>query len=404
MPNNPSGRIDTATGGEGLAGFSALAEDAPEWDDGPFEVHGVAIGEGDVTEGLSGERVFWPRETLEPATEALVGKKIVDDREHDDLEATQPSVENIIGEVTDAQYEPGVGVAYSGEIDDPEIAKQVDRGRLDPSPMLFRETGEFDDERDAHTATEIRHWRDIATVSDGASPSASIQPGAAAMGASALRSAFADGSGGEGNSDEQPANEPAESGTDADDNTTAMDLTETEEDLVRAARSTDDPTVVPAQTQALAEQAQEHGLPEYDDPTVVEADTHERRQETITAIDDFLTDRLAEIGEERPSEAAAMSVGEKFERFEDDDGDLEAEALVQNPEAGGSDDAETADADEPNGDPEALSAGERSDVADKLRRADLLEDRTPEHAESLRAEAAAAVGVESHEDIDMEAL
>ena len=41
-------------------------------------------------------------------------------------------------------------------------------------------------------------------------------------------------------------------------------------------------------------------------------------------------------------------------------------------------------------------------MKDKLRRADRLADRTPEHAEALRQEAADIVGVDGPDDLDVE--
>lgn len=205
--------LDTAS----QSGFAALA-DAND-DDEPFTVHGVAIGEGDVTNGASGDKTYWPRETLEAAAEGLQGKKIVDDSEHDDLEATQPPVSAILGEVTQSTYKPDVGVVFEGEIDDSDVAALVENGRVDVSPALFRELGEFDDEREAHPATDIRKWRDLSVVSEGAAPSNSIQPGTAALQAEALQATF-DGV-------ESTSDESAESDSGTNGNTNRFKLCQT---------------------------------------------------------------------------------------------------------------------------------------------------------------------------------
>lgn len=176
----------------------------------PAIVHGVALGEDDITEGASGTRTLWPRETLEEAAEGLQGKKIVDDSEHKDTQALQPPVSAIVGEVTKSAYKPGVGVVFEGEIDDPDVAALVENGRVDVSPALFRSLDGFDEERDAKVASKVHHWRDLSVVAEGASPSNEIQPGAAvALQAEALQASF-----GGVPDDEQQSDESAESDTD----------------------------------------------------------------------------------------------------------------------------------------------------------------------------------------------
>lgn len=395
---------------------TALAEQSPSWDDGPWPVRGVALGEGDITQGVSGDRIYWPRETLEAATDALAGKKIVDDRGHDDLEETQPAVETIIGEITDTTYEPGVGVVYHGEVDNPDVAKQIERGRVDPSPMLFRRTGEYDEDRDAHPADEIVKWRDLAIVSDGASAGASIEPTAAsALQAEALRSAFAEGGGEgtDGGGQEQGDSRSGESGRGAGADTghtdTDMDLTDDEQALIRAARSTDDPVVMPTGAKTVAEQAQELGIGGYENPELVESEEYEQVQNSLQMFDDLLTDRLAEQEDTSASQAAAMSFAEKYEEFETDDGEIDAEALVQSPEAGGVGDGDggdggTGDGTDDGVTADALSADQRSEIKGLAARAETFDAVDEAHAESLREQAAEVADAEEFGDIEMEAL
>lgn len=418
-----NGHVDTATGGHGAGGFAALAQNAPSWDDGPWRVHGVALGEDDVTEGVSGKRTHWPREALEDAAEGLVGKKIVNDLDHDDLEKKQPSVDTIVGEVTAARYEPGTGIVYDGELDDPDIAKKVERGRIDVSPMLFRRLGEFDDERDAYTASEIVRWRDLATVAEGASPSASIESGAAAaMQAAALRAMFdgGDGAGGEAVG-AQGGDEAAESardgrdddpetaggastgggggGADADADTetpASMELTDSEEALVREARTVDQPVVVSGESEALLNDAAQ-----YDDLKMVESSDYEALSESVDAVKDVLGEALAERTGLTVDTAKGLELEALMAEFEDEDGDLDAEALVQSPEAGGAEEPD--EPEQPSG-AESLSSEERDELRSLSARAETFDGVDPEYAESLREDAAELAGVDAFDDIEMEAL
>ncbi|MFC6825682.1 hypothetical protein [Halopelagius fulvigenes] len=340
--------------------------------------------------------------------------------------------------MTDARYKPGVGVLYEGEVDDPEIADLVRNGRVDVSPFVIRRLGERDEQRDALQAEEILHWRDLAVVSNGASEGASIEPAPSAAEAmsntalaDALGAAFEDG-GAEGDEGDdggaQPDDESAESdatpddpaGDDADttptgddpgdgastlgpdDPTPSMDLTDSEEDLVRTARTLDDPSVVEADVEALADE-----METYDDPHVVEAEDYDALAERVETVRSVLADALAERTGMQTSTAEALSLDNLMAEFETDDGEFDAEALVQSPETGSTDD----DPADPNGGDvgaddgvDALSEDEREEIRSKLARADTLNGVNSSYAESLREEAAEAAGVDSYDDIDMEAL
>lgn len=162
----------------------------------PAVVHGVAIGEGDVTMGMSGKRTVWPRDALTDAADKLAGKPLV--RNHpgtesssEGLQASPPSIDDVIGEVTDAKYRDGVGILFEAEVDDESVAQKIDRGRVDVSPVMARELGEFDDELEAHTVDRIHDFRDLGVVSEGAAPSNNVQTGPmAALSAEALSAAF----------------------------------------------------------------------------------------------------------------------------------------------------------------------------------------------------------------------
>jgi hypothetical protein len=164
---------------ETLQTGTATVSDDASFDDGPFLAHGVAQA-SEVTRGVSGQRRYWPPETLREAAEKLVGTPLVDPSEHDDLNATQPDPTTIIGEVTDAAYdEQRAALVYQAELDDPEFAKLAARGRIDVSPSVRLRDGDRDEERDATQVAEVLGYRDLAAVTEGAHASASINLGAA---------------------------------------------------------------------------------------------------------------------------------------------------------------------------------------------------------------------------------
>lgn len=437
MAETDTNTIDAVETPRGVAVLSANP------DDGPLRVRGVALSENDVTYGASGTEKFWPREVIEPSAAGLVGTKIVDDRQHDIPEdgdindiPKQPSIDAIVGEITDAKYESGIGVVYEGEIDDPDVASLVENGRVEVSPFVFHEMGEADEDGVA-PVKDIAHWRDLAVVSEGAGMDASIDPvevettddpvsaadtqpqsTAAAMSAAALTAvldtsfddsvtnndpapseetevdaetteetepeaatesesesdAVAEGvanaleeataradAGAEAEDDaEAPqSNEPAatatESGSsgvdaadDADSNPTdTMDLTEDEEKFVNKMRALDNPTVVESDVEALADEAEDLEIDqveepevidgaEFDDPKVVEADEYDDLSERVELIEDFMAKRLAERTGMKEETAGALSLGAMFKEFEDEDGEFDAEALVQDPVSGDS--------------------------------------------------------------------
>jgi len=82
--------------------------------------------------------------------------------------------------VTEAAFDnEREAVVYEGEIDDPDRARQIARGRVDISPSVALEPGDQDPERDAERVTSVIGYRDLAVVADGAHASASINVGAA---------------------------------------------------------------------------------------------------------------------------------------------------------------------------------------------------------------------------------
>lgn len=320
---------------------TAVLADGADADDGPTLVNGVAIGEDDITTGMSGKRTIWPGETLREAAEKLIGKPIV--RNHPDPEAPQPPIEAVIGEVTDARYQAGVGLLWQGELDDADIAQQVERGRADVSPVMARELGDYDDEQDAHIATEIHAFRDLGVVSQGAAASNAIEPstGEAAMDAEALAGVFGGGDSGsasESTQDDDPRTgaSTGRSPTDEEVFMTEDDLTDKERELLAQTRQLDDPVVMPAETAERLDDADEllaaaEGI---DSPTVVAEAEYEEQQEHLSDLEAMMDQRLTEETGLKETTVEAMSFDAKAAEFEDEEGEFTAEALVQTPETG----------------------------------------------------------------------
>lgn len=129
-------------------------------------VHGVAIGEGDRTNGLHSLK-RWPRETLEPAAASLTGTPI-----------TNTHGGERVGQVTRSAYEQGVGVVYEATLSDEDLANKLSLGQRDVSIEASNpERVEHNDEGAA-----ILHgfqFDGMAVVENGASPSNHSSAGSA---------------------------------------------------------------------------------------------------------------------------------------------------------------------------------------------------------------------------------
>jgi len=138
--------------------------------DGLLKVHGVALGENDITVGSeSGEPKLWRREVLQESAELLEGKDIVADHENKSAYFT-------IGEVTDAGYKEGVGIIYEGVIQDDELEPKIEHEWLDVSPRVLHTPGE--EVSDNVTAPgKIRDYDNLSVVRRGASESNTLKPG-----------------------------------------------------------------------------------------------------------------------------------------------------------------------------------------------------------------------------------
>lgn len=136
-----------------------------------------------------------------------------------------------------------------------------------------------------------------------------------------------------------------------------------------------------------------------DDAQIVSADTLSAKEDAIDELAGVFRDAL-KAQKDLPDETVnGMGVDALTAAFRNEDGEIEADTLTQEPETG----TAGGEPDDEDGGVDALSADEKAEVEDKLRRADLLEDRTPDHADTLRSEAADLVGVDSADEIELEA-
>jgi len=146
-------------------------------------ISGVAIGVGDVTLGLSGERKVWQAEHLRAAASTLEGVSI------NPLHSEQD-----VGEVIAAGFDPDRGVIYEAELEDSRLAEQVANGQLEVSIEADHADGGAveTDRGEAMLATQIE-FTGLSLLQRGAAPSASASPGeAAALSAQAIHAALAE--------------------------------------------------------------------------------------------------------------------------------------------------------------------------------------------------------------------
>lgn len=189
----------------------------------------------------------------------------------------------------------------------------------------------------------------------------------------------------------------------------AADDLQRAQDLLAQADDVDQPVVIEHETAKTIDDAEalldaSKGL---DDWEVVDAETREAEREALEEVGDTLSEALQEHFDLRESVVEAMSVPAMVSQFRDEeDGEFSLDSLSQHPETGGADadDVDDDGGDDDGGDVDSLSASERRTVEEKLSKADKMESRTPDYADALRGEAAEIAGVESADDIDMEAL
>lgn len=395
----------------------AFLADAYEEDE-PAIVHGVAIPEDAVATGMADEPMYYPGDVLQEAEGMLAGKPLVEghpgvEKTDDGLQVDpQPPVSSVVGEILEDAYEPGEGLLFKAELDDPDVAAAVENGRAEVSPIVGRDLGDLDEDRGARPATKVKAFRDVGVVTRGALPGNSIEPGeATAMSADALAAAF-DGAAG-GDDDEQHSDERAESRAgdtaDSDGDTgydimTDDDLTDKQREILAQANQADDPTVVEAERAERLDEAdallEAADSVDADDVTVVAEENYDALSERVDALEGMLDERLVDEVGLKEGAVDAMSFEAKVAQFEDDGGEFDVDAFVQQPETGSGED------DDPDNtvDVDALSEEEIEDIESKAARAETFDSIDPEHAEALREEAAEVAGVEEFDTVQTEVL
>lgn len=151
---------NTETGIAVLADVNTTLADTSTW-----QVNGVALSENSVTMGGSGRRRIWPESTLREAAELLTDRPIV--KNFHDLEGNA-NADDVIGRITNAGYQDGVGIVFEGDISDESIAQKVGNDFLEVSAVPGIGSEQYDERRDAYVVEEISGFRDIAVVPDGA--------------------------------------------------------------------------------------------------------------------------------------------------------------------------------------------------------------------------------------------
>lgn len=156
-------------------------------------VHGVILGPGDVTNGLSGKRTRWPAAILEAMAEdgLFEGKPItladsLDPEQHVGVEATDDgarvtaavSMDEKMGEVTRTAFDSEAGLVFEGFVMDWVADELVETGLAQVSPVIARELEQIEDGDDPlFEPTSVEAARDLALVADGAAPSNEITVG-----------------------------------------------------------------------------------------------------------------------------------------------------------------------------------------------------------------------------------
>lgn len=156
-----------------------------ETDESLFLIHGVAIGNDDVTRGASGIRKYWPAEQLEQASPTLEGAPLVQDHNN--------TIDSLKGEIHKTKYQPSQGVLFEAELEDPQLARRIGKGQLEVSARLFHapvSESEYNEELDAYVMDDVR-FSNLSLVLSGASESNYVKMGASEeMSAAELQAAF----------------------------------------------------------------------------------------------------------------------------------------------------------------------------------------------------------------------
>jgi hypothetical protein len=116
-----------------------------------FLIKGVALEPHAETLGASGVKKKWPNNELRKSVNTLIGQPVTRDN--------STSVENVVGEVTNAEWEEGRGVVYEAKINDKEVAQKIRTAQGDLAPRLYHnviEADEIDDTDEPQVVTDIQ--------------------------------------------------------------------------------------------------------------------------------------------------------------------------------------------------------------------------------------------------------
>lgn len=176
------------------------------------------------------------------------------------------------------------------------------------------------------------------------------------------------------------------------------DITDKQRELLAAAGQKDDPVVVEA---GVAERLSEHEelideAEAMESPTLVNEDDHDALQSRVETVETFFAEALQERTGLSDDAIQAMPFEAMAAEFEDDDGDLDVEALTQDPEAGGRSPPED---DEPSEEVEALLESEG--FADEDEAVEILQQRY-EHYDNAGWEGNAKQAAEQLETLGVE--
>ena len=136
----------------------------------PISVSGIAIPENTVVQGGADERHFFDETSLEELARqvnAQIEEGVVHIVKNFHEREGQAEADDVIGKLNGVRHAPGVGLLFNGEVTDETIAENIAHGYLEVSPSVFRELGEFDEQRDARAVTETAGFRDLAVVARG---------------------------------------------------------------------------------------------------------------------------------------------------------------------------------------------------------------------------------------------
>lgn len=160
MTTTPNG---SRSGTDRTSGIAVLQDE--QVGGSTWTVNGVALSEDAITVGKSGQRRLWPADAIRRAADQLEGRPIV--KNFHDLEGSADA-DDVIGRITEAGYQDGLGLVFQGEISDRSIAEKVGNDFLEVSAVPGIGAESYDPDRDAHVVEEITGFRDVAVVPDGA--------------------------------------------------------------------------------------------------------------------------------------------------------------------------------------------------------------------------------------------